>query len=543
MKRILSILLAISLLCLMIPDVYAAAEMRLSIMGVSAKAEAGTEVRVPVMASDGFRYAAGIVDVSWDPEALILKEVEFTDHFAPDNGSAPVTNSGEYRVSVGDYNAEQNYIGNGVFFTLIYEVAENVKPASYKIELTNSAFYDKHMDPVYVEKTTGYVTLSVCGTLSLAVQSVTAAPNAESISVPVTAERNDGFAAAIVDVIWDPDALILNGIAFNDKLAPDNNTRPVDNSGHMCISFGSGETYKDFTGSGTFFTLEFLPAKNIVQEKYEISLADPDAVSSALLPLNVETKSGVILITDQPEAAITTAVSSGIVSDETTAISSEDSSEHSSETNPVSKTTAVTAETTAKPVSKATTTVTAETTAKPVTKTTTTVTDVTTAKPVSKTTTTVTAETTAKPVSKTTTTVTAETTAKPVSKVTTTVTAETTAKPASETTATTAETTAKPASETTATTAETTAKPASETTTDVTTTAQPDAPAKDGDYNNDGSVTVADLVLFTRFIAEDTTLPQQQIQIFVTVKTDFDNDGLITLIDVRVLLKIIFNTP
>ena len=126
---------------------------------------------------------------------------------------------------------------------------------------------------------------------------------------------------------------------------------------------------------------------------------------------------------------------------------------------------------------------------------------------------------------------------------TTTVTAETTAKPASETTATTAETTAKPASETTATTAETTAKPASETTTDVTTTAQPDAPAKDGDYNNDGSVTVADLVLFTRFIAEDTTLPQQQIQIFVTVKTDFDNDGLITLIDVRVLLKIIFNTP
>ncbi|MBQ8920934.1 MAG: dockerin type I repeat-containing protein [Oscillospiraceae bacterium] len=59
----------------------------------------------------------------------------------------------------------------------------------------------------------------------------------------------------------------------------------------------------------------------------------------------------------------------------------------------------------------------------------------------------------------------------------------------------------------------------------------------DDDMNGDGTVSVADAVLLARFIAEDESLSNDQIDKILHAKPDQDNDGFITILDVAMLLK------
>ncbi len=59
----------------------------------------------------------------------------------------------------------------------------------------------------------------------------------------------------------------------------------------------------------------------------------------------------------------------------------------------------------------------------------------------------------------------------------------------------------------------------------------------DGDYNGDSEVSVADAVLLARFVAEDDTLEKKVIQAITLETADFDKDGLLTVMDVRKLLR------
>ena len=58
-----------------------------------------------------------------------------------------------------------------------------------------------------------------------------------------------------------------------------------------------------------------------------------------------------------------------------------------------------------------------------------------------------------------------------------------------------------------------------------------------GDYNADGEITVADAVLLARFLVEDTALTAEQIAEILNHEPDFDDDGLLTIMDVTALLK------
>ena len=58
-----------------------------------------------------------------------------------------------------------------------------------------------------------------------------------------------------------------------------------------------------------------------------------------------------------------------------------------------------------------------------------------------------------------------------------------------------------------------------------------------GDCNGDGSVTVADAVLLARFNAEDNTLTAKQISDILVAEPDQNADNLISVLDVRALLK------
>lgn len=58
-----------------------------------------------------------------------------------------------------------------------------------------------------------------------------------------------------------------------------------------------------------------------------------------------------------------------------------------------------------------------------------------------------------------------------------------------------------------------------------------------GDFNYDGSRTVADAVLLARFLAEDHTLTAAQLSDILLGKPDLNADGLVTAQDMRVLLR------
>ena len=91
--------------------------------------------------------------------------------------------------------------------------------------------------------------------------------------------------------------------------------------------------------------------------------------------------------------------------------------------------------------------------------------------------------------------------------------------------------------ETTTTTTEsvTTTTESVTTTTESSTAAEPAVP-EDGDYNGDGSVSTADAVLLARFAAEDAELTEEQRTKLLLAKPDLNGDGIVTLMDVRMLL-------
>ncbi|MBR4201854.1 MAG: hypothetical protein IKQ91_11425 [Oscillospiraceae bacterium] len=57
------------------------------------------------------------------------------------------------------------------------------------------------------------------------------------------------------------------------------------------------------------------------------------------------------------------------------------------------------------------------------------------------------------------------------------------------------------------------------------------------DLNGDGAVNVADAVLLARFIGEDQTLTDEQLRKLFAAKPDQNEDGLVTLMDLKALLK------
>lgn len=59
----------------------------------------------------------------------------------------------------------------------------------------------------------------------------------------------------------------------------------------------------------------------------------------------------------------------------------------------------------------------------------------------------------------------------------------------------------------------------------------------EGDYNGDGTVSIADAVMLAQFVDEDGTLTDDQITGILNTDPDYDSDGLVTIFDVTALLR------
>ncbi|MBP0976254.1 MAG: hypothetical protein J6P20_09325, partial [Oscillospiraceae bacterium] len=95
--------------------------------------------------------------------------------------------------------------------------------------------------------------------LILNAESVTAACKAgETVRMPVRAAQNAGYAAGVIDAEWDSTALTLAGVTYDAKLAPENDPVQIEGeSGTRRLAFGDYLAKQNYTGTGTFFVLEF----------------------------------------------------------------------------------------------------------------------------------------------------------------------------------------------------------------------------------------------------------------------------------------------
>ena len=58
-----------------------------------------------------------------------------------------------------------------------------------------------------------------------------------------------------------------------------------------------------------------------------------------------------------------------------------------------------------------------------------------------------------------------------------------------------------------------------------------------GDFNGDKEITITDVVLLARFISEDDTLTNEQITFIILAKPDIDADGLVSVVDICLMLE------
>ena len=72
------------------------------------------------------------------------------------------------------------------------------------------------------------------------------------------------------------------------------------------------------------------------------------------------------------------------------------------------------------------------------------------------------------------------------------------------------------------------------TTTDLST--NPPAPIS-GDFNGDNEITIADAVLLARFVEEDATLTDEEMDRIVNAEPVQDEVGLVTILDVTAILR------
>ena len=179
---------------------------------VTASAEAGTTVRVPVNATANSGYGSGVLTVSWNKTALELKDVEYSA-LAPKGFSAAIQNTGKYIIDFGDVLATENFTGTGTFFTLVFEVRSGAQKGDYTVSLSDFDVYDKDIEPLTVTGKDGTVTLTDAPTVTLTGITITKAPaktaytegeSFDKSGMEVTAKYSDGSTAKVTDYELSP---------------------------------------------------------------------------------------------------------------------------------------------------------------------------------------------------------------------------------------------------------------------------------------------------------------------------------------------------
>ncbi len=116
------------------------------------------EVKVPIRVTANTGYGSGIVTVEWDKSKLELTNVEYSD-VSPDNGSAPVSNTGSYKIAFGNDRRAGDRTDTGVFFTLTFNIPSGAAAGTIPVKIKTADIQDQSIQNMTVTKTDGSVTL------------------------------------------------------------------------------------------------------------------------------------------------------------------------------------------------------------------------------------------------------------------------------------------------------------------------------------------------------------------------------------------------
>ena len=170
-KRLLPLLLALVLTAGVLPIAVSAAAGSMTIRAINVTATTSDrEVKVPIRVDSNSGFGSGIVPVEWDKDKLTLTDVTFSAS-APNNGSAPVSNSGRYKIAFGSDLASADFTGTGDLFTLSFRIPAGAAAGEIPITIAAADVQDSQIKNVSVTTWNGKVTLtappvSVSGALS-----------------------------------------------------------------------------------------------------------------------------------------------------------------------------------------------------------------------------------------------------------------------------------------------------------------------------------------------------------------------------------------
>ena len=337
-KKVLSVsMVIITALSMITFSANAAGNMKLEAKSVSASAESGTEVKVPVSFINNPGYGYGYISVTWNHSALELKGVNYTKLAPAQASAAPIENKGWYKVSFGDMLSHDNFKGNGEAFTLVFKVTGKAAAGKYKIDLQEPEVYDKDIVEIEAEASAAEVTLtggsdkksqsSEKKTEEKTTQKATQKPaeqsktdnsskqsskeskvkiaaekpasnakNGSIVKVPVYFTENTGYSFGSLTAKWDKTALILTDIEYTDLAPEPQHNIPIENNGSFHVLFGKENATENITGTGTAFTLVFKVADAEKAKTSEVSFSDLELLTHDLQEVKAESdKSGITI--------------------------------------------------------------------------------------------------------------------------------------------------------------------------------------------------------------------------------------------------------
>ena len=143
--------------------------------------------------------------------------------------------------------------------------------------------------PLFLLPTSAYA----ASDMIISADSITAeCKSGTEISIPVSAEQNNGFAAGTVDIVWDKSVLELKSVTFTEN-APDNGSGALT-QGRYRVSFGNYLLSENYDKTGELFTLSFEITDTATAGDHLVALenavvydTDLNAVSVSLNSANV----------------------------------------------------------------------------------------------------------------------------------------------------------------------------------------------------------------------------------------------------------------
>ncbi len=318
----------------------AAENMTIGAKSVSAPANPGTEVKVPVSFKNNPGYGFGYITVTWNQSVLELTGVNYTKLAPAQASAAPISNKGLYKVSYGDMLSRDNFTGNGEAFTLVFKTTASASAGKYKIELKEPEIYDKDIVEIKAEASSAEVTLTggssnkaqpqAKNTEEKATEKETQKPAGQSksnggsnqsskeskvnisvdkpaanvktgdtVRIPVRFTENTGYSFGSVVANWDKSALALTKIEYTGLAPEPEHNIPVENNGSFHILFGKENATENITGTGTAFTLVFKVADAEKAKNAKVTFSDLELFTHDLSEVKVGSEDSSVITEDK----------------------------------------------------------------------------------------------------------------------------------------------------------------------------------------------------------------------------------------------------